>query len=213
MREQLYHRLYERHESHGDKSHVREKSPVSTSHISYREALKELYVAILKFQATCFCFLSKMTGVRIAQDAVIWKDWNALFGEIEDKETKFGKIEYQWQDDQYELEYESERERHIDSLAQLGAIKEEINRVHKVIEKNRMDGQRESLLHWLSSVDPSSNYNSARKKHQSSTGDWLVLRNEEFRNWMQTENSLLWLNGKGGWIPSNTFVHLISDYI
>lgn len=102
--------------------------------------------------------------------------------EIEDKETKFRDIILQWKDDGYEDECGAKRKRHAENLAKLGVIEEEVGRVREAIEKNRKDGQPESLLHWLSSVDPSSNYNSARKKHQFSTGDWLVLRNKELGN-------------------------------
>jgi hypothetical protein len=195
MREGLYCRLYEKHD---EKRNNGEKSSIPASPVQYRESLKNLYIATLKFQATCVCFLSKDTGSRIALDTVVWTKWDDLLNEIKNKETKFGELVLQWKDDRYEDECDAKRERHAENLAKLGAIEEEVGRVREAIEKNRMDGQRESLLHWLSSVDPSINYNSARKKHQSSTGDWLILRNEEFRNWMQTENYLLWLNGKGG---------------
>jgi N-terminal domain of NWD NACHT-NTPase len=190
MREQLYQRLYEEHKSHDEKSEVREKKPTSSSHLPYREALRDLYVAILKFQATCFCFLSKRTGTRIAQDAVIWKDWNNLFGEIKDKETKFCEMSQQWKDDRYEDECEATQERHVENLARLGAIEEEVSRVREAIEQNGMDEQRESLLCWLSSGDPSTKHKIARDNHQSLSGDWLVLRNEEFQRWKKTESSL-----------------------
>jgi hypothetical protein len=141
--------------------------------------------------------LSKGTSSRIALDTVGWTKWDDLLNEIKDKETKFREIVLQWKDDRYEDECDAKRERHEENLAKLGAIEEEVGRVREAIEKNRMDGQRDSLLHWLSTVDPSTNYIKARDEHQASTGDWLIVENQEFQHWKEAPNSLLWLNGKG----------------
>jgi hypothetical protein len=111
---------------------------------------------------------------------------------------KFADMLSQWKDYQYENEYNAKREQHAKRLNKLAAIKEEVARVHEIIKMNRRDEQRRNLLHWLSPVDTSINYNSARESHEPLTGDWLVLRNKVFRKWIDTKNSLLWLNGKGG---------------
>ncbi|KAH6704178.1 hypothetical protein BKA61DRAFT_660800 [Leptodontidium sp. MPI-SDFR-AT-0119] len=56
--------------------------------------------------------------------------------------------------------------------------------------------QRE-IRHWLSSPDPSSNYNAARKARQATTGEWF-LKSNEFEKWKMTSRSFLWLYGIPG---------------
>jgi hypothetical protein len=72
-----------------------------------------------------------------------------------------------------------------------------VSGLRKAIEDEQKDSKRKELLNWLTSIDPSKNYNSARDKHESCTGDWLVKGNKDFEHWKTAPNSLLWLNGKG----------------
>ncbi|MCJ1385865.1 hypothetical protein MMC17_008989 [Xylographa soralifera] len=80
---------------------------------------------------------------------------------------------------------------------------------------DRSERYRTSMIKWLTATDPSSNYHAALKKHQPSTGEWL-LELEQFRKWKDTRSSLLWLHGIPGCgktILSSTIVkHLISEY-
>ena len=57
------------------------------------------------------------------------------------------------------------------------------------------DEQSTKISGWLSTTDPSSNYETARKKCQPKTGEWLFKR-PEFEEWKEKPNSLLWLYGK-----------------
>jgi hypothetical protein len=60
--------------------------------------------------------------------------------------------------------------------------------------------------------DRPSNYLAARKKHETSTGEWL-LRHGNFEMWKKSQNTLLWLSG----IRESTWVKLsyasISPYV
>ncbi|KUJ21550.1 uncharacterized protein LY89DRAFT_767578, partial [Mollisia scopiformis] len=85
----------------------------------------------------------------------------------------------------------------------------DISKLREAIQDAQKDSDRASLLNWLSCVDPSSNFNSARDKHQAGTGDWL-LRSNVFRRWKTVENSLMWLNekpGSGKSVLSSTVIH------
>jgi hypothetical protein len=57
------------------------------------------------------------------------------------------------------------------------------------------DEQSTKVSKWLSTTDPSSNYEIARKKCQPKTGEWLFKR-PEFEEWKEKPNSLVWLYGK-----------------
>ena len=63
------------------------------------------------------------------------------------------------------------------------------------VAANRAEELRINIVQWLSSTDHSSNHYAAIRKHQPTTGGW-VIRMAEFENWKQTQNSFLWLHGK-----------------
>ena len=192
MREALYHRRYE------STDHGESKREFTASHSSYRDALRALYVEILNFQATCLCFLSKNTFKRATADMVKWNDWDTMLDEIKEQERRLKSIEEQWRDMKYEEECKLFSDQHEQRMAGLNAIEDEVSRVRCAIEEARNDNAREKLLDWLSSsVDASENYNSARESHALSTGDWLVEKSSDFKNWETAPNSLLWLHGKG----------------
>jgi N-terminal domain of NWD NACHT-NTPase len=191
MREALYHQRYE------STDHGEPKREFVTSHISYRDALRALYVKILSFQATSVCFLFKNTFSRVTADMVKWNDWDNMLAEIKEQENAFKSIEEQWRDMKYDEECKLHNDRHKQRVRGLSAIEDEVSRVRSAIMQARNDNEREKLLKWLSSVSPSKNYNSARESHALSTGDWLVEKSSDFKNWEKAPNSLLWLHGKG----------------
>ena len=70
----------------------------------------------------------------------------------------------------------------------------------------------EQIVTWLAAPDPSSNYNSAREKHHSDTGQWL-LDNPSYLEWKYRSAYLLWLHGKAGCgktVLSSTIIHDLS---
>jgi flagellar biosynthesis GTPase FlhF len=190
MRESLYHRRYE---LNSDKL-----KGFSASHIGYRDALRALYVKILSFQATSVCFLSKNTLTRFGSDLVKRNDWDNLLVEIKNQENTLKSTEEQWRDTKYDQECELHGVRHEQRMRELNAIEEEVTRVRNAIVQTQKDNEREALLRWLSTVDPSSNYNSARREHALSTSQWLVEQSSDFQKWEVDPNSLLWLHGAAG---------------
>ncbi|KAF2793620.1 hypothetical protein K505DRAFT_195201, partial [Melanomma pulvis-pyrius CBS 109.77] len=57
--------------------------------------------------------------------------------------------------------------------------------------------ERSKILNWLSGTDPSTNFNTARKKHEKDTGKWL-LHSEQFQSWKKTDGQIMWLYGIPG---------------
>ena len=191
IREALYHQRYE------STDHGESRREFVTSHISYRDALRVLYGKILNFQATSVCFLSKRTFSRVTADMVKWNDWDNMLAEIKKQENTLKSIEEQWRDMKYDEECKLHNDRHEQRMSGLSAIEDEVSRVRSVIMQAQNNNEREGLLQWLCPVDPSKNYNSARESHALSTGDWLVEKSSDFKNWEKAPNSLLWLHGKG----------------
>lgn len=59
------------------------------------------------------------------------------------------------------------------------------------------DENFDRVIRWLSSPDPSSNHNSARKKCERTTGDWFI-ESQDFESWTTQTASSLWLYGIPG---------------
>lgn len=126
-----------------------------SSHVGYREALKELYTRILKFQATSVCYYSKNTPFRIGLDMAKWNNWDSLLADIKTAEKGFSAINDLWKDTRYEEECTALGKRHQESIKNLISIASDVSGLRKAIEDAQQDSQRKELLSWLSSIDPS----------------------------------------------------------
>ena len=72
------------------------------------------------------------------------------------------------------------------------------------------DIQRQTLLEWLSSVDPSRNYNQAIKDREKDTGQWF-LDLDDFVNWLNTPG-FIWIYGipgSGKTVLSSTIIETV----
>jgi hypothetical protein len=74
------------------------------------------------------------------------------------------------------------------------AIAQGISDITHQLDSQKLDKDREAIIQWLSSTDPSTNHQVACKKCQTGTGRWLV-DHTEFQEWRSIHNSLLWLHG------------------
>jgi hypothetical protein len=68
---------------------------------------------------------------------------------------------------------------------------------NKLSLRRKVKKNRTKLVEWLSTADPSINYNNAREKHEPETGDWLIKDSKNSKGWVNAPNSFLWVNGKG----------------
>ncbi|KAM3517219.1 hypothetical protein NHJ13051_009173 [Beauveria bassiana] len=57
--------------------------------------------------------------------------------------------------------------------------------------------RHDKITQWLSPPDYRQNFSTAKGKHQSGTGQWL-LDSEHYKSWKTDKSSSLWLNGKTG---------------
>ena len=194
IRESLYHHRYGRNGNYDTKKEL------ASSHVGYRDALRALYVEILRFQATNVCFFSKDSFIRFGEGIMKWNAWDTMLADIKSKEVVMMSLERQWSDTKLQEECDLLKQRHDQQVENLDAIQKEISRLRDVVLRVRTDHQRKELLAWLSSIKPSTNYNASRRRHEPSTGDWLVKKNKNFKRWQEEPNSLLWLHGKGRFI-------------
>lgn len=172
------------------------------SHRQYRDTLKELYVRVLKFQASCVCYCSKNGLLQFGRDVVKWDKWDAMLDEIQTQDTVFCSVYDLMKDAREEEKFEATVKHHRETLDVMAFMSNHVAGLSQAIQEIRNDREREKLLEWLSSADPSKNFNAALDKHQPETGDWLMKGNEDFETWETAPNSLLWLNGKGNSNPA-----------
>jgi hypothetical protein len=183
MRQKLYERRYDTNNE--DQLH------------EYRDTLKELYIRILKFQAKSVCYYSRNDASRLGRDVVKWDNWDSLLEDITVQEIAFTQVYDIWKDLIAREEYDKLSRRHTESLDIMKLISDNIVSFRLAVASAQSDENRTKLIKWLSSAEPSINYNSARDKHQSETGDWLIKDSRDFKNWETSSNSFLWVNGKG----------------
>jgi hypothetical protein len=206
MREDLYSRRYEW------KSSDQDRKAFLPSHVGYRDILKELYTRILKFQATSICYYSENAASRGIRDMIKWDNWDSLLADIKRQEFAFQGVNKLWKDAKYEEDCIASNERHQESIKRLDSIGKDLSGLLKAVEEAQKDTQRKELLSWLSSIDPSENYNSARDRHQAETGDWLVQDSNDFKHWEKDPNSLLWLHGNGMAILLRLYIILTNAF-
>ncbi|KAI1428724.1 ankyrin repeat-containing domain protein [Xylaria sp. FL1777] len=190
MWEDLYVRRYE-------SEHNIHKSSM-LSHAAYKTALEKLYRQILKFQATSYCYYARKTISRVGLDVLKWNEWDTLLSEIKDKEDAFSAIRDSWSDEQFDEECSAAASRHQEIIGHWQAIGSDVSRLREAVRESQEEKNRDQFLDWLSNIDPSEMYNSARDQHESGTCDWLVRDREEFKKWKTSPRSLLWLHGKPG---------------
>lgn len=66
------------------------------------------------------------------------------------------------------------------------------------IHEAKADSHRAELIKWISKMvpDPSIEHNIAVKKHEETTGSWLV-EGHDLERWKTSPNSCLWIHGNG----------------
>jgi N-terminal domain of NWD NACHT-NTPase len=163
----------------------------------YRDTLKELYVRILKFEAKCVSYYSKTEASRLGRDVAKWDKWDSLLQDITNQESAFVQVYEIWKDLIAREEYEKLSNRHTESMDVMKLISENIVGFQKAVASAQKEKNRRELIRWLSAADPSIHYISAREKHEPETGDWLIKESTDFKNWENSPNSILWVNGKG----------------
>jgi hypothetical protein len=86
---------------------------------------------------------------------------------------------------------------------------------HKTVLKSlERSGQKQKFEEWLNPADPWTNHASARKHHESGTGDWL-LRSSAYQSWKTGATKHIWLFGKAGCgktIISSTLIEDVQAY-
>lgn len=85
----------------------------------------------------------------------------------------------------------------VDTGATNIATNDAVNKIGAQLEDLKAREERKQIADWLRGADPSTNHNSARKKHEPGTGEWL-LNLKAFEEWREGDGSLLWLHGIPG---------------
>lgn len=77
-----------------------------------------------------------------------------------------------------------------DSLAQIAAQNQ------RILDAQQSDEFRK-IVAWLAPPDPRTNHDTARQRHESQTGQWL-LQSSQYQSWKTGAVSHLWMYGKAG---------------
>lgn len=191
MREDLYAHRYE-----SGKSNTNQKTFLNI-HIQYRKKLQEVYSLILKFQAGYVVYYYSGPSMRLLSDLVKWNGWDSAIGEIEAQNTAFietyGELKRAMTQEDYDAVYAN----HVEASKITKSIGNDVSDLKRAIELAQKDDNRKELPKWLTSVKPSTNYNSLIGKRGITLANWF-LKDEITLRWEKEPDSLLWLNGKVG---------------
>ncbi|KAE9371255.1 hypothetical protein N431DRAFT_376754 [Stipitochalara longipes BDJ] len=94
------------------------------------------------------------------------------------------------------------------------AISQDVSDIKNHLEAQKTDKERELIIRWLSTTDPSVNFDASCRKCQPETGQWLINR-AEFKDWRASPNSFLWLYGIPGCgktILSSTIIRHLQQF-
>jgi ankyrin repeat domain-containing protein 50 len=100
-----------------------------------------------------------------------------------------------------------------DSFVEVVRTSEAISKIGSKIDDLKAREERAKIAEWLRGADPSTNHNSARKKHEPGTGEWL-LNLQAFETWRDCEGGILWLSGipgAGKTVLSSTVVEHLKE--
>ncbi|KAG8782204.1 hypothetical protein FRC15_007339 [Serendipita sp. 397] len=84
-----------------------------------------------------------------------------------------------------------------DNVKATSNVEKKVDNVSNRLEDMKALEYRKEVLQWLKGADPTTNHNTARKKHEPGTGEWL-LDSKEFKSWMEEDGKIMWLNGIPG---------------
>ncbi|KAG7291992.1 hypothetical protein NEMBOFW57_002022 [Staphylotrichum longicolle] len=209
MWEELYVRRYESDASSKKWSSV--ASLTLESHIEYKSALAMLYLEVLRFQITSYCYYSRSLASRLSLDMIKWNDWTQLLDDVREKERLFNAISETWRDKIFDEECAAAERRHKEALVCWKAVGTELTELRRAVVDAQKESTRAALLDWLCDIDVSEMYNASRDKHRTGTGAWLIEDNEGFQSWETEPCSLLWLYGKGKSILSSSIINYLRE--
>ncbi|KAF3797085.1 hypothetical protein GCG54_00009054 [Colletotrichum gloeosporioides] len=168
------------------------------SQITYRSAPTTLYHHVPKFQITSYCYYARSTAYRLGLDSVRWHEWEDLLEKTKEQERVFSAVLDRCRDVRYEEECFTAKRRHEQLVSCWQNIGTDVSGLLSAVREAQREGKRMELLQWLCAVDTSALYNAARDKHQAGTCSWLLEDSKDFKTWMESPKSLLWLSGKPG---------------
>jgi hypothetical protein len=91
-------------------------------------------------------------------------------------------------------------------------MKKSIDDIKSTVDDIQAKQLHDRILAWLQGADPSTNHNTAQKKKESGTCEWLI-RSKQFQSFTEGENQLMWLHGipgAGKAVLSSTVIDHIS---
>ena len=131
MREELYKRRYEYDPSRQDATQS------SVEHTLYKDYLRDLYVTILTFSATCDVYLSDNMVLRTTRSFFVWGGWVQLSADIQDREEALLKIEKRFEAYGVQEGWEKQQDYNKRQQAEDQAVGEEILRIADMLKVER----------------------------------------------------------------------------
>lgn len=93
----------------------------------------------------------------------------------------------------------------LQCLANTNSIAKSVDVLNRKLDKKEsidtraeLTAKREKVIQFFLKVNPEDHFQDCRRRRQPNTGNWLIERNEIFRNWITYPGSQIWLSGIPG---------------
>lgn len=174
----------------------------------YGAAIEDTYLEILKFEARVICFFAGRSFKRGFQEMIKWNDWESWFEEITSKETALKEIEERYNqvnvERRWRHSWDEAKKRHDEMMDKLDVATTAITKISTDRDNMRKDQERNKFIEWLNPMNRyvSDQGNGERRvtarpqpnAYSSGFSKWLT---QWLTSWQDTQNSFLWLCGKG----------------
>lgn len=106
------------------------------------------------------------------------------------------------------------KNRHKNTEDSLHRIRHDVIDHRQERRNEEKEREKDEILRWLTSTDPTVNQNAAWESHEPQTGKWFICR-PEYSSWKEMPQSFLWIHGIAGCgktVLSSIIIRDLIDY-
>ncbi|RMX87714.1 hypothetical protein D0869_02164 [Hortaea werneckii] len=155
--------------------------------------ISSIYIAISRLSETLILLKSTLEGGNVGQ-----KGDERIEEYLQYCESATQKLEADWRSARrshfpFRKVFLQKILKHVAELQEGSSLALEV--LHPVPVQQSVEYRK--IVAWLSAPDPWTNHNSARVRHEDSTGSWL-LQSAVYQTWKSNTGGRVWLSGKAG---------------
>ncbi|KAL8831739.1 MAG: hypothetical protein Q9170_005169 [Blastenia crenularia] len=186
-------------------------------------AMVDVYRIIFRFCTDARNVFKKVSDKKVCQKGMIglrsmvklvWKPFKAQFGDLQDElSTSMDRVSTEVEIAEKE-EAHAERERAEKERRSQASRWDKTECTHQRIESFFDEQSIRKIDQWLDPVNVEINHEAAVKLRHQGTGEWF-LKGDAFKEWLQEDNSFLWLHaipGAGKTVLASSAIEFLREH-